>query len=167
MTELVPTPDEIAALLQVEHLLDQRWPETKLEPSTARISALMEMLGSPQRGYPSIHIAGTNGKTSVARMVDVADYIAFIRLEHFACISDLVDSAAELFFLPRTFRLGNGGQAHVDWSAVPRIELDFVLVSKEIEVTNFQVPDVRFSDHRPILCDFNVRGAVASQTAVA
>ena len=66
----VPTPDEIASLLQVEHLLDQRWPETKLEPSTARISALMELLGSPQLGYPSIHIAGTNGKTSVARMVD-------------------------------------------------------------------------------------------------
>jgi dihydrofolate synthase / folylpolyglutamate synthase len=65
-----PTPDEIASLLQVEHLLDQRWPETKLEPSTARIAALMDLLGSPQRGYPSIHIAGTNGKTSVARMVD-------------------------------------------------------------------------------------------------
>lgn len=70
MTEPVPTPDEIASLLQVEHLLDQRWPETKLEPSTTRIAALMELLGSPQRGYPSIHIAGTNGKTSVARMVD-------------------------------------------------------------------------------------------------
>jgi dihydrofolate synthase / folylpolyglutamate synthase len=70
MTDAVPTPDEIASLLQVEHLLDQRWPETKLEPSTARISALLDLLGSPQRGYPSIHIAGTNGKTSVARMVD-------------------------------------------------------------------------------------------------
>ncbi|KUI41831.1 dihydrofolate synthase [Mycobacterium sp. GA-1199] len=68
--ESEPSPDEIAALLQVEHLLDQRWPETKLEPSTTRISALLELLGSPQRGYPSIHIAGTNGKTSVARMVD-------------------------------------------------------------------------------------------------
>jgi dihydrofolate synthase / folylpolyglutamate synthase len=68
MTE--PTPDEIAALLQVEHLLDQRWPETKLEPSTTRISALMELLGSPQRSYPSIHVAGTNGKTSVTRMID-------------------------------------------------------------------------------------------------
>jgi dihydrofolate synthase / folylpolyglutamate synthase len=65
-----PTPDEIAALFQVEHLLDQRWPETKLEPSTTRISALMELLGSPQRSYPSIHVAGTNGKTSVTRMVD-------------------------------------------------------------------------------------------------
>ena len=30
----------------------------------------MDLLGSPQRSYPSIHIAGTNGKTSVARMVD-------------------------------------------------------------------------------------------------
>jgi dihydrofolate synthase/folylpolyglutamate synthase len=70
MTGREPTPDEIAALLQVEHLLDARWPETKLEPSTARISALLEMLGSPQSGYPSIHVAGTNGKTSVARMID-------------------------------------------------------------------------------------------------
>ncbi len=65
-----PAPDEIAALLQVEHLLDQRWPETRIEPSLTRISALMDLLGSPQRGYPSIHIAGTNGKTSVARMID-------------------------------------------------------------------------------------------------
>ncbi len=65
-----PAPDEIAALLQVEHLLDQRWPETRIEPSTARIAALMELLGNPQRTYPCIHIAGTNGKTSVARMVD-------------------------------------------------------------------------------------------------
>lgn len=66
----VPTPDEIAALLQVEHLLDQRWPETKIEPSLTRISALLDLLGSPQRAYPSIHVAGTNGKTSVARMID-------------------------------------------------------------------------------------------------
>ena len=65
-----PSPDEIAAMLQVEHLLDQRWGETKLEPSTARMEALMEMLGSPQRSYPSIHIGGTNGKTSTARMID-------------------------------------------------------------------------------------------------
>ncbi|WP_343600991.1 folylpolyglutamate synthase/dihydrofolate synthase family protein [Mycobacterium sp.] len=66
----MPAPDEVAALLQVEHLLDQRWPETKIEPSLDRISLLMDLLGSPQRSYPSIHITGTNGKTSVARMVD-------------------------------------------------------------------------------------------------
>jgi dihydrofolate synthase / folylpolyglutamate synthase len=70
VAELAPTPDEIASLLQVEHLLDQRWPETRIEPSLTRISALLDLLGSPQLSYPSIHIAGTNGKTSVARMVD-------------------------------------------------------------------------------------------------
>lgn len=61
------------------------------------------------------------------RLIDVADYIAFIRLEHFACLSDLVDSAAELFFMPGTLRLGHGGEAHVDWGGNPRIVLDLEL----------------------------------------
>ncbi|MER8845005.1 MULTISPECIES: hypothetical protein [Mesorhizobium] len=61
------------------------------------------------------------------KLIDVADYIAFIRLEHFACLSDLVDSAAELFFMPGTLRLGHGGEAHVDWSGSPRIVLDLEL----------------------------------------
>ncbi|WP_051407535.1 folylpolyglutamate synthase/dihydrofolate synthase family protein [Nocardia sp. CNY236] len=54
----------------VEAELDRRWPETKIEPSLARIAALMDLLGSPQRSYPAIHVAGTNGKTSVTRMID-------------------------------------------------------------------------------------------------
>ena len=61
------------------------------------------------------------------RLIDVADYIAFIRLEHFACLADLVDSAAELYFMPGTLRLGHGGEAHVDWSGSPRIVLDLEL----------------------------------------
>lgn len=61
------------------------------------------------------------------RLVDVADYIAFIRLEHFACLSDLVDSAAELYFMPGTLKLGHGGEAHVDWGGSPRIVLDLEL----------------------------------------
>jgi dihydrofolate synthase / folylpolyglutamate synthase len=64
--------DESAAaeLAAVEAELNERWPETKLEPSTARIEALLDLLGSPHRGYPVVHVAGTNGKTSVSRMVD-------------------------------------------------------------------------------------------------
>jgi endonuclease/exonuclease/phosphatase family metal-dependent hydrolase len=42
---------------------------------------------------------------------------------------------------------------------VPRIELDFILVSEGIEVTDFRVPDVRYSDHRPLVCDFHVKAA--------
>lgn len=64
---------------------------------------------------------------SELRLVDVADYIAFIRLEHFSTVADLVDSAAELFFMPGTVRLGHGGEAHVSWSDPPRIVLDLEL----------------------------------------
>ncbi|GAA2068334.1 bifunctional tetrahydrofolate synthase/dihydrofolate synthase [Williamsia deligens] len=65
-----PTPEDLAEFAEVENELDGRWPETRIEPSLSRISALMDLLGSPHRGYPSIHIAGTNGKTSVTRMID-------------------------------------------------------------------------------------------------
>ena len=68
------------------------------------------------------------------RLVDVADYIAFIRLEHFACLSDLVDSAAELYFMPGTLRLGHGGEAHVDWGGSPRIVLDLELRPRGVTV---------------------------------
>jgi dihydrofolate synthase/folylpolyglutamate synthase len=35
-----------------------------------RIGMLLELLGTPQRAYPSVHVAGTNGKTSTTRMID-------------------------------------------------------------------------------------------------
>jgi endonuclease/exonuclease/phosphatase family metal-dependent hydrolase len=41
-------------------------------------------------------------------------------------------------------------------SRFPRAELDFVLVSRSIEIDNFEVPDVRWSDHRPVICDFRL-----------
>ncbi len=63
-------PEDLAALDQLEAELDERWPETRIEPSLARIAALMDLLGSPQRSFPSIHVAGTNGKSSVCRMAD-------------------------------------------------------------------------------------------------
>lgn len=64
------TTSDLAELAEVEADLDTRWPETRIEPSLTRISTLMDLLGSPQLTYPSIHIAGTNGKTSVTRMID-------------------------------------------------------------------------------------------------
>ncbi|MGH8287012.1 MAG: endonuclease/exonuclease/phosphatase family protein [Steroidobacteraceae bacterium] len=50
---------------------------------------------------------------------------------------------------------------------VPRIELDFILVSDEIEITDFRVPDVRFSDHRPLVCDFRVAPDAAARRTAA
>ncbi len=65
-----PSPVDLAEMALVEAELDQRWPETKIEPSLTRIATLMDVLGSPQRAFPAIHVAGTNGKTSVTRMID-------------------------------------------------------------------------------------------------
>jgi len=39
----------------------------------------------------------------------------------------------------------------------PRVELDFILVSRGIEVTDFRIPEIRHSDHRPLICDFEIR----------
>jgi dihydrofolate synthase/folylpolyglutamate synthase len=55
---------------EAEDALLSRWPETRLEPSLDRILAFTELLGDPQRTYRSIHLTGTNGKTSTARMID-------------------------------------------------------------------------------------------------
>jgi endonuclease/exonuclease/phosphatase family metal-dependent hydrolase len=49
-------------------------------------------------------------------------------------------------------------------SRTPRIELDFVLVSEAVEVTEFRIPDVRFSDHRPLVCDFRVDADIAARS---
>ncbi|MCF6525330.1 folylpolyglutamate synthase/dihydrofolate synthase family protein [Streptomyces sp. JJ36] len=64
-------PETDRALREVEQELATRWGETKLEPSRVRIAALMDVLGEPQRAYPAIHVTGTNGKTSTARMIEV------------------------------------------------------------------------------------------------
>lgn len=68
------------------------------------------------------------------RLVDIADYVAFIRLERFATIADIVESACELFFQPGTLTFGHGGTANVDWSGNPEIILDMQLKPKGVTV---------------------------------
>ena len=43
---------------------------TRMAFDLQKIRDLMDVLGSPQRAYPAIHLTGTNGKTSTARMID-------------------------------------------------------------------------------------------------
>lgn len=92
------------------------------------------------------------------RLIDIADYVAFIRMENFANVADLVDSAAELYFMPGALRLGLGGEAHVCWTGSPRIVLDLELrpegavvyfqlsmtathASVEVHYVSFEKPD--------------------------
>ena len=64
------SPEDLEVIKIIEAALMKRWPESKIEPSLDRISALVDALGAPQLSYPTVHIGGTNGKTSTSRMVD-------------------------------------------------------------------------------------------------
>jgi dihydrofolate synthase/folylpolyglutamate synthase len=47
-----------------------RMPEHRFEPTLDRVRAVCELLGDPQRSFRTIHLTGTNGKTSTSRMVE-------------------------------------------------------------------------------------------------
>lgn len=70
MSEQSPDARPAETYAEVEDALLSRWPETKLEPSLDRIEAFTELLGDPQRSFRTIHLTGTNGKTSTSRMIE-------------------------------------------------------------------------------------------------
>ncbi len=55
---------------QIVAELQARWPEHRVAPSQARVQALCDLLGSPEKSCPVILVAGTNGKGSTALMID-------------------------------------------------------------------------------------------------
>ncbi|MFC1409811.1 folylpolyglutamate synthase/dihydrofolate synthase family protein [Streptacidiphilus sp. N1-12] len=121
----------VEQLRAVEVELGARWPETKLEPSLDRITALMDILGDPQRSYPSIHITGTNGKTSTARMIEQL-------LRHFE------------------LRTGRYTSPHVE-SVTERISLDGEPISPELFVETYRdiEPYIAMADaSQPIALSF-------------
>ena len=64
----------------------------------------------------------------------------------------------EIFLFMKAARLRN---ANIDSlpsypTRSPRLELDFILHSEEIEITHFEIPRVPYSDHLPLICDFEV-----------
>lgn len=60
----------ITSAQQLWDELESRWPENVIEPSLARMSAVSNLLGDPQLTFPVIQVAGTNGKSSTARMIE-------------------------------------------------------------------------------------------------
>ena len=67
------TPGELSIedeLREAEREILTRRPEHAIEPTLDRIADLVALLGDPQRAYPVIHVTGTNGKTSTARMIE-------------------------------------------------------------------------------------------------
>jgi dihydrofolate synthase / folylpolyglutamate synthase len=68
------------SLDRVQAALASRYPaEDRMVPDLVRMALLLDLLGSPQLAYPSIHLTGTNGKTSTARMIDALLQAAGLR----------------------------------------------------------------------------------------
>ena len=63
------SPDR-SGLDSITEQLFGRAPEQHIEPSLERIRLLLDLLGNPERSAPVIQVAGTNGKSSTARMID-------------------------------------------------------------------------------------------------
>ena len=59
-----------ARMHEVEQEIISRRPEHSVDLALDRMAELVGLLGDPQRACPVIHITGTNGKTSTARMAD-------------------------------------------------------------------------------------------------
>ncbi|MDN6300033.1 MAG: dihydrofolate synthase, partial [Micrococcaceae bacterium] len=64
-----PDHDEFSVQSVYAELLG-RAPENKMEPRMAPMFRAMEVLGEPNRAMPIIHVTGTNGKTSTARIIE-------------------------------------------------------------------------------------------------
>ncbi len=66
------------------------------------------------------------------------------------------DYEMHLFMEASRLRSANpqGSPTFPSWA--PRRQLDFILYSEGLEVENFEVPDIRLSDHLPLICDFRL-----------
>ncbi|CCM74408.1 hypothetical protein [Rhizobium mesoamericanum] len=58
------------------------------------------------------------------RLLDASDLISLLRFEYHGNLSDLVSSAAELFFHPGTVNFGHGGSYTLEWGGKPEVIID-------------------------------------------
>lgn len=68
------------------------------------------------------------------RLLDAADLISMLRLEYHGNLTDLVSSAAELYFHPGTVNFGTGGDYDLDWDMYPTVTLDLEIKPRGVTV---------------------------------
>ncbi|MBX9469278.1 hypothetical protein FVA81_18420 [Rhizobium sp. WL3] len=71
---------------------------------------------------------------SELRLLDAADLISLLRFELYGNLSDLVSSAAELYFHPGTVVFGAGGDYRLEWGGPPEIVLDVEIKPRGITI---------------------------------
>ena len=70
------------------------------------------------------------------------------------------DRELQLFAAASGLKTANdkGNPSHPSRS--PRRQLDYIFHSPEVRVTRFQIPQIKFSDHAPLVCDFEITTAI-------
>lgn len=68
--ELASTMELEAKVQAIYSSIVVRAPEHKVQPSLERVQMALDLLGEPHKAYRAIHVTGTNGKTSTARMIE-------------------------------------------------------------------------------------------------
>ncbi len=66
------------------------------------------------------------------------------------------DGELELFLAATGLKNANPTNSPSHPSHAPLRQLDFILHSSELEVEYFSIPDIRLSDHSPLICDFSL-----------
>lgn len=61
------------------------------------------------------------------RLIELADFVAYLRLERHSQLADLVSAAAEMYFAPQFLELGDGSYATLDWSEQASVYLNLVM----------------------------------------
>jgi endonuclease/exonuclease/phosphatase family metal-dependent hydrolase len=62
----------------------------------------------------------------------------------------------QLFLAATGLRNANGDGQPSHPSRAPRRQLDYIFYSPEIRAVEFQIPDIKLSDHSPLVCDFQI-----------
>ena len=66
------------------------------------------------------------------------------------------DRELELFLAATRLKNANGNGQPSHPSRAPRRQLDYIFYSPDIHATEFQIPDIKLSDHAPLVCDFEI-----------
>jgi endonuclease/exonuclease/phosphatase family metal-dependent hydrolase len=62
----------------------------------------------------------------------------------------------QLFMAATGLKSANSDGAPSHPSRAPRRQLDYIFHSPQINITDFQIPQVKFSDHTPLVCEFDI-----------
>jgi len=62
----------------------------------------------------------------------------------------------ELFLAATDMKNANTTNIPSHPSHSPRRQIDFILHDRKLQATNFQIPDIRLSDHAPLICDLSL-----------